>query len=128
MGLYGFKAQFVPFIEDGTKTHTIRRARAVRDEPGDTMHLYAGLRTKRCRLIGRYPCVKVEAISIYYTAKYRFPVFNIEGNILSTDELHALAVRDGFKDGFEQMVKYWDEVNDLGTVPFDGHIYHWRVL
>lgn len=30
MGLYNFKKQFVPFIEDGSKTHTIRATRRVK--------------------------------------------------------------------------------------------------
>ena len=48
MGLYNFKPQFVPFILNGTKAHTIRAIRkdGLVDEPGDTMFLYTGLRQR----------------------------------------------------------------------------------
>ena len=64
MGLYNFKEMFVPFIRDGTKTHTIRAVRALPDVPGNTMHLYTGLRHPGAELIGRVPCIKVEPIRI----------------------------------------------------------------
>ena len=47
MGLYGFKALFVEPIRSGIKTHTIRGFRKFPDKPGNTLHLYTGLRTRR---------------------------------------------------------------------------------
>ncbi len=44
MGLYNFKARFVPFVLDGSKTHTIRAKRRYPAKPGDTLYLYTGLR------------------------------------------------------------------------------------
>lgn len=64
MGLYNFQARFVPFILAGAKTHTIRAVRANPDKPGNTLHLYTGLRHKGARLLMRVPCVKVEEIEI----------------------------------------------------------------
>lgn len=53
MGLYNFQKRFVPFILSGAKTHTIRALRAHPDKPGDTLHLYTGLRQKGAKL-GNY--------------------------------------------------------------------------
>lgn len=65
MGLYNFKKQFVPYVLDGSKTHTIRAERKHQDKPGNTMHHYYGLRTKHCEFLLRAPCVKVQPIGIY---------------------------------------------------------------
>lgn len=51
MGLYNFQERFVAAILAREKRHTIRGLRAHPDEPGDTMHLYTGLRTKKSRLL-----------------------------------------------------------------------------
>ena len=127
MGLYNFKEMFVPFIRDGTKTHTIRAVRALPDVPGNTMHLYTGLRQPGAELIGRVPCIKVEPIRITWDH-----VVIIGDAKLDRDEKDLLAWRDGFRleaatlpghrGCFELlMLKFWE-----GRLPFEGHIYHWR--
>lgn len=123
MGLYGFKPQFVPFILDGRKTHTIRAVRVHPDKPGNTLHLYTGLRTKKAKLLMRVECVKIEDIVID-----RFglvpdrgrPVIRIEGIDLDRSEMEALARRDGFSN-LQEMIKFW-----RGHLPFRGQIIHWR--
>lgn len=121
MGLYNFQPRFVDAILAGTKTHTIRAARAHPDKPGSTMHLYTGLRHKGARLLGRWPCVKVEEIHIepWNTADDKARVW-IDYEELDLDEKQALARRDGFAD-FPEMVRFWK-----GRLPFDGHIIHWK--
>lgn len=127
MGLYNFKPQFVPFITSGKKTHTIRSVRTHPDEPGDTLYLYTGLRTKRAKKIMEVECVKVENISI-------FPVTRALGELrsiavvvneaeLTDDEREQLARRDGFSS-FAEMMKFWTEPKN--RLPFQGHIIHWR--
>jgi hypothetical protein len=118
MGLYNFKARFVPKIEDGSKRHTIRGRRRYEDKPGDTMHLFYGARTKQCRLLMRAPCVKVDRIQITSIAG-KFDVF-IGDSLLENDECERLAVADGF-DSFAEMMGFWD-----GRLPFKGKIYHWN--
>lgn len=58
MGLYNFKERFITHILDGSKTHTIRPERSRPDKPGDTLHLYTGLRHKGAQLLMRVPCVE----------------------------------------------------------------------
>lgn len=135
MGLYNFQRRFVPMILSGDKTHTIRAVRANPDRPGNTLHLYTGLRTKKAKLLMRVPCVKVEEISIVDYAPDRDAGIWIDGVELSKDEREQLALRDGFrpspvKEGGKvlgqftawfNMLIFWD-----GRLPFKGHVIHWR--
>lgn len=122
MGLYNFQKRFVPFILDGRKTHTIRAMRANPDKPGNTLHLYSGLRQKGARLLMRVPCVKVEEITIDACGHE----CNCDGSIvidgveLNASECEALARRDGFEN-FDSMLDFW-----AGRLPFRGQIIHWR--
>lgn len=128
MGLYGFKKQFVPFIMSGEKTHTIRARRANPDKPGNTLHLYTGLRRKGARLLMRVPCVKIEEISIQIVTTNKRLGFQsyevaIDGIVLDASEAEALARRDGFSS-FQEMMKFWTQPKN--RLPFEGQIIHWR--
>jgi hypothetical protein len=122
MGLYNFQERFVPKILSGEKQHTIRAVRANPDKPGNTLHLYTGLRQKGARLLMRVPCIAVEEIEIDACGHECNcdPLVVIDGTELDEKEMEALAVRDGF-DNFAEMMKFWD-----GRLPFRGHIIHWR--
>jgi hypothetical protein len=121
MGLYGFQQRFVRFIQDGSKTHTIRAKRRHREKPGNTVHCYLGLRQKCVEPIGRFLCTSVEEIVINAHCR----VF-IDGAELSRDERNALAYADGFRsrrDGeyFLEMLEFW-----IGRIPFEGDIIRWQ--
>lgn len=125
MGLYNFKAQFVPFILSGSKTHTIRARRAHPDKPGNMVHLYTGLRTRKTRLLLRSKCVKVEDVMIRKTRTFSLDPKDIyeiaiDGVGLEDSEKEQLARCDGFMD-FSAMMAFW-----TGRLPFVGHIIHWR--
>ena len=119
MGLYNFQPRFVPFILDGRKTHTIRAVRANPDKPGNTLHLYSGLRTKRAKLLARVKCTDIENIWISGTGA----VVSINGICLNPDEKEQLACRDGFSS-FDEMVRFWTTPKD--RLPFEGQIIHWK--
>jgi hypothetical protein len=126
MGLYNFQPRFVPKILAGEKTHTIRAVRANPDKPGNLLHLFTGLRTKRAKLLMRVPCVKVEEISIslapenFLDDEAECVFVTIDGTVLHRSECETLARRDGFEN-FDEMLEFWD-----GRLPFHGHIVHWR--
>jgi hypothetical protein len=127
MGLYNFKPQFLPMILDGTKTHTIRAPRkGSQDVPGNTMHLYTGLRTKKAKLLGRFKCAKVEAIQISSRVSFNPSgtdspaVVWVDGSMLHDDEMEQLARRDGFRH-MTEMMDFWK-----GRLPFKGFIFHWK--
>jgi hypothetical protein len=118
MGLYNFKSRFAPRILDGSKTHTIRPLRAIADKPGNTLHLYTGLRTKSARLLMRVPCARIEAIEIIQVDGH--PYIFIEGIGLDHSEKEAFARRDGFEN-FDDFMSFWN-----GRLPFKGQIVHWK--
>ena len=147
MGLYNFKSQFVPFILDGSKTHTIRAPRKNLAKPGETLHLYTGLRQPGAELLMRAPCIRVESIVIWVDgAVFIGPVGPMNPYLLHNPsraslvrlddhERDLLAWRDGFRvpllgrapnrtpgsgGHFNLMMKFWD-----GRLPFAGHIIHW---
>lgn len=129
--LLGFKARFVPMIEDGSKTHTIRAKRKTRPRVGETCHCYTGLRHKGARLLGRWPCVKVEDILVYERGDATLGI-TIEGVELSVAEKNALAWRDGFRGNgkrfaFAEMAEYWLKVHPVeeGPFVFEGDVIHW---
>jgi hypothetical protein len=114
MGIYNFKSRFVDKILSGEKTHTIRAIRVHPDKPGNTLHLYTGLRRNGARLLLRATCTKVQEIEIRANSVW------IDGNILFLDECEQLARRDGFEN-FAAMWEFWKD-----RLPFEGHIIHWR--
>lgn len=115
MGLYNFRPRFEEPIVRGLKTHTIRARRKYPDKPGDTMHMYIGLRQKGARLLMRRPCVKVQEIEIWERGVV------IDGITLDHAERDALAVSDGFSSGWLEMLAFWE-----GRLPFKGNIFHWK--
>lgn len=125
MGLYNFQKRFVPFVESGSKTHTIRAERKIAPKVGETLHLYTGLRQKGARLIMRVPCTRVERIdiSLIGNGKVKWLIdVSIDGVPLDFTEKQQLAQRDGFKD-FADMMTFWE-----GRLPFAGHIIHWKAV
>jgi hypothetical protein len=142
VGLYNFQKRFVEYIELGlaqpdhpnAKLHTIRARRNREDKPGDTMHLYVGLRRPGARLIARVPCVRVEHFEIVMKEQvldvrrgkggfaYTAEVF-IADDRLADSEADALAKHDGFPGGLQEMVQFWHKNHGLGR--FCGRIYHW---
>lgn len=133
--LLGFKRRFAPFVEDGSKTHTIRAERKNIPRVGQTCHCYVDPRQKTMRLLGRWPCVKVERIEIrldkFLPSGIWRPTIRIEGDLLSPDECNALAWRDGFRSSsleasFQEMTKYWLTLHGTNAFPFIGHIIHWN--
>ena len=117
MGIYGFKPQFEPLILNGTKFHTIRARRKYEDVPGNTMHLYVGLRTSFARLVARVPCIRVGSVLIPEPR-----VIRIDNARLDSEARQRLAESDGF-ESWEQMVEFF-----RGRLPFEGKIYHWTPL
>lgn len=123
MGLYNFQARFVPFIKAGTKKHTIRAKRKHPDQPGDTLYLYSGLRTKKAkRIIPPTECVKVEDIEIKDGAFFdeNHASVKVDSVELDRSERETLARADGFKN-FDEMIQFW-----RGRLPFSGDIIHWK--
>jgi hypothetical protein len=136
--LLGFKRQFAPYVEDHSKTHTIRAMRKIAPRVGEICHCYVDPRQKTMRLLGRWPCVRVEEVVIegiwYRCGEVFCGSISVAGNLLDENERDLLAWRDGFrhpplneKEGlgyggcFELMMEFW-----RGRLPFVGQIIHWN--
>lgn len=124
--ILGFKDRFVPYVEEGSKTHTIRAGE--RWAAGMRADLFARPRQKGMRLLFRAPVTRVEVIEIRELDKYERIWMAIEGVPLASWECENLAWRDGFRldverptrGCFELMMRFWD-----GRLPFKGQIIHW---
>lgn len=135
----GFKDQFVSYVEEGSKTHTIRAGD--RWKVGMRADLYARPRQKGMRLIFRAPVVRVQEIEIIpppddfrcflcgtreIHCHQPYSRILIDGEELGSDERDLLAWRDGFRPfpettfAFDHMMEFW-----RGRLPFHGQVIHW---
>lgn len=101
MGAWGFNAQFVPRLLDGTKPHTIRADRKDGRVPkvGETFSAYYGMRTKQCTWLFDSVVTKVQPIVIkrgVFPFAY-YPQVKIGKRWLAPTQVLALAHADGFK-------------------------------
>jgi len=129
--LLGFKQQFEHKIRSGEKTHTIRGERKDGKTPavGEALHCYVNPRTKQMRLIGRWPCVRVEPVRISLTLDHAYAKslrIQIGDQVLSRDEADAFAKRDGFEN-MDEMARFWKREHGLkiGSRPWRGWVIHW---
>jgi hypothetical protein len=128
--LLGFKRRFVPLVEEGSKTHTIRSKRKRAPRAGEICHCYVDPRQKTMRLLGRWPCILVEDISIEADGTVAGVMVVVNGSVLDEDERNLLAWRDGFRptgsserdpgQAFTAMLEFWRR-----RLPFYGDIIHW---
>lgn len=135
--LLGFKRQFAPYVEEGSKTHTIRRQRKIRPRVGETAHCYVDPRQATMRLLGRWPVVKVQHIVI--EARIWRPgeplVIMIDSARLDDLDVELFLFRDGFREpdpasgiwkhpSTRQAFEFWQK--QLAEGPFEGDLIHWR--
>lgn len=120
--LLNFQGQFAPKVESGVKPHTIRALRADgRDPlPGDTLHLYYGLRTKGVRLLRREVCEYAHDIMIQPSAGNQHHVLLV-GHPLDQAGIEQLARFDGFNSA-DEFVRYFEKAHGL---PFTGLLIGW---
>lgn len=139
MPAYSYKEQFVPFLLDESKDHTVRKERAGRSRhagPGETIYHYFGMRTKWCRKIGESICTEVRKIRIAPEGIH-WHVTGLEGQskfiALTKEESDVFAWSDGFRPegttsedtrgAFTLMLQFWKETHEL---PFYGVSIYWK--
>jgi hypothetical protein len=116
--LLGFKKRFEAKILAKEKRHTIRDRRKGKRQirVGDRLDCYVNPRQKSMRLLGRWPCTKVQDIEIHWHPGFWIVV---DGEKLSRSENEQLARADGFRN-FVAMLRFWEK-----RLPFSGVIIHW---
>lgn len=136
--ILGFKRQFRPFVEDGSKRHTIRKGKRWR--VGMRADLYVDPRQRTMELLFRARVVKVQSIRIGVQMPLPFPEFEglrvreqgdtkwlavwIDDIQLSPSEAEQFFYTDGFRapgqSAVAQAARFWRK-----GLPFDGQIIHW---
>lgn len=114
MPSFNFKPEFVPDILANKKGGTIRMTQ--RCKPGQTMFLFTGMRTKKCKRIGTKPCVGVMPIQV---TESRFLLLN--GVYLGLQDSNDFAKADGFRD-LDAFFKFFE--NQYG-LPYSGWWHVW---
>lgn len=116
MTVFSFKPEFVGKILAGEKQSTIRSTK--RCEVGDTMQLYTGLRTKKCKKLMDAICIGVAPIKISKAEIWK--IGKTEGNVRpSSLFFHE---QEGFTN-VQAMVDFFREEYGL---PYRGWIHAWR--
>lgn len=143
--LLGFRRQFAQFVEEGSKTHTIRGVRKIAPHVGEICHCYVNPRQKSMRLLGRWPCVRVEPITLDFVKcgiAYVLRI-TIADQTLSLDEAIAFARADGFRVDepvnvlksartapLDEMARFWiasKRLTDaIDSRPWHGQVIHWN--
>ena len=119
--LLGFQQRFEKKILAKEKRHTIRDKRKKPFKPGDRLDCYVNPRQKSMRLMGRWPCTRVQDIRITRRkGKAQLAEIFIDSQWLTFDEREALARADGFPN-FATMMQFW-----TSRLPFHGDMIHWN--
>lgn len=90
-----FKARFAPDVKSGKKRQTIRPHGKRRANPGDVLHLFTGMRTKKCERLGDATCLLALEIEIDTVA------FWIVADRKIMSDMEKVVRRDGFKNPAE---------------------------
>lgn len=126
--LLGFKKQFAPKLENGSKIHTFRRTRKVTPKIGEKIYPYTGLRTRNSqKILGDYTYTGSQSVrmTIRKCDNKRLFIINlvIDGKPISTPDLYfKVALNDGFEDIYK-FCDYW--LDGKNKVAFLGKVYHW---
>ena len=127
MPALSFQPRFVRPILDGAKDQTIRPPRKVPIRPGQTLHLFTGMRTKRCRRIATVPCARVGAVLIDFTVGCVAVKFDNGSRFYGClESLNTFAQADGFAS-WGEMRAFWRE-HHPGVDVFVGDIIAWEAL
>jgi hypothetical protein len=120
MALLGFKQRFADLVKNGTKRQTIRNDRKYPIQPGETLYLYWGLRTKLATKLGQHPCLEVHKINI----NAKGVKIGNEKRLTTLVALNRFAFLDGFKD-WEEMQRWWKLTHGPKCFPFNGILIKW---
>ena len=133
MVAYNFQKKFVLAIQAGKKHQTIRSYRKNNRHArvGESLQLYAGLRTKNCRkLFGKDPrCTSVDDVEIHITDGGKIEQIVLSGRNLTSIEIEDFAKADGFipADGLtarDAMGEFFLDYH--GTGLFKGCVIKWE--
>jgi hypothetical protein len=112
----GFNEEFVPVIVAGTKIHTIRAGQRWRAGEVAQFCVHAGQPAQR-EFWKPKPILSIQDIELTTTG------LRVDGRLLSSPELLALAQADGFTSAAELLAFFAGQ-----PLPFRGQLLHWTTL
>lgn len=119
MKVYGFDEAHADLVASGRKRQTVRPPRAKgHAAPGEPLRLYAGLRTKRARLLAVATCTRVAAVRVVLDDP---PTVEVDG--AAVDPV-AFALAGGFADA-DAMAGFYRRKH--GGRVFDGILVEWEL-
>lgn len=125
MPALNFQKRFVPLIQNGEKTQSIRSLGKRKFKEGDKLYLYTGQRTKSCELVGTAVVSSIQRVWFYYRDTKLIEAY-IEKNAcphpLTNFGLLLLASFDGFDKDIAGFVNFFRE--NYGD-NFAGQIICW---
>jgi hypothetical protein len=113
-----------PHPEAPVKRQTIRKARRDGRDPkaGDTLQLFTGMRTKKCRRLGEVQCREACPIRIEADGRIRhFSKSRRYWKTYSLDGARMLARRDGLQNAKELV----EVIRKFHGLPFAGFVIRW---
>lgn len=136
--LLGFKERFVEPTLLGTKVFTLRNKRKNQPKIGETLFMYTGLRTNKCRKISdKEKLISTQEVLIYISRglDMSFSIsITVDNRMLSWDEVESFVRYDGFVDR-EDFANYWisssyapKKAPKECTVGGNLTMYHWTDL
>ena len=118
MPAYNFQERFAAAVETGAKRQTIRRPRRRRlTRPGDTLYLYTGMRTQRCRRLLVTECRAVSPLQLHHGW------LTLGDEILEEGDERVAAVAQA--DGFASAEEFWAFFERLYGLPVELEIIEW---
>lgn len=120
MPALNFQARFADAVANGTKRQTIRAHRKDGRDPkvGDTLYLYTGMRTKKCRKLGEAVCTSVVAVEMTDLGLI------VGSHLQPCHKRDEIARADGFRNEYDMMC-WFEKAHGL---PFNGFLYRWGEL
>lgn len=121
MPALNFKKKFADDVERGIKRQTIRAPRkdCRNPQPGQTLHLYTGMRTTFCRKLGEATCVSVE--QIYISDQLDIDLASRPLSFIEECEIIA-------DDGFDTRQEFFDFFEKTHGLPFNGFLIKWEAV
>ena len=116
MPAYNFQTRFALKVARRRKRQTIRARRKNRPCIGQMAHCFTGMRTKKCRCLGRWPIIHVKNVCILEEGVI------LDGKALRSIYLNQFAVLDGFHN-WDSMKNFFQANHGL---PFQGDLIIWE--
>jgi hypothetical protein len=119
---WGEPTEFKEQIQAGIKIHSMRADTVNRWHAGRAITMvYRGKNYRIEEYIKVCVCISTQQVVIKYAKPNLLPDVYVDGRLLELDEVHTLAINDGFKDGINDFFNWFNK-------DWQGKLIHWTDL